>query len=104
MRNYLSFGPVSIKLHNRGQAAWGYPGIRIGGLSLLARSSNGNLVLASYHPRSSMTWLWSVSLGRRNGDRTICRSQHRVGQWHDVYNFGRRSLCVARQDHHRKAA
>ena len=104
MRNYLSFGPISIKLHNRGHAPWGYPSIRIGGLSLFDRASNGNLILASYHPRSSATWLWAVSIGERNGDCTICRSRLRVGQWHDFYNFGSRSLCIARQDYHRKAA
>lgn len=39
--------------------------IRIGGLTLLARDSAGGITLASYHPRSSLTWHWSLSLDRR---------------------------------------
>jgi len=43
--------------------------MKIGSLTLLHRTSCPRThTLASYHPRSSATWLWSVSLRRRTTD------------------------------------
>lgn len=64
MKNYLRLGPVSIKVSNKYQAAWGYPMVRIGGLSILTRDSGGGMNLMGYHPRSSLTWLWFINAYR----------------------------------------
>lgn len=106
MRNYLSLGPVRIKVSRRGIAKWGYAKFIIGGLELFSRSSNGDLNLCSYHPRRSATWHWAVYLTRRVEDRRIVdRAKSRSGQWHDYYRlpFGR-SLIVSHQDYHKRAA
>ena len=42
-----------------------FTGIRIGGLTLLARNSGGGRTLASYHPSSSLTWHWALSIDRK---------------------------------------
>ena len=39
-------------------------GIQLGGLALWVRDSGDKLVLASYHPRRSLTWWWSVRVAR----------------------------------------
>ncbi len=72
---------------------------RIGGLSFLSRSTDGSIMLASYHPRRSPTWHWSVSLTRGG---IAHRATRRHGQWHDFYwlPFGWR-LLVSQQDYHK---
>lgn len=72
----------------------------------MSRHSDGALGLAAYHPRSSRTWIWSVSLTRRQ--RWLKRiwnpaaPEWRRNQWHDYLRlpFGY-ALCISRQDYHR---
>jgi len=74
--------------------------ITIGGVKLFSRDSGGDIVLASYHPRRSSTWHWSVVLSRRDGKPH--RAARRNGQWHDYYwlPFGLQ-LIVSQQDWHK---
>jgi hypothetical protein len=100
MRNYLIFGPVRIRISSKHLASWGFARISIGGLSLWSWSNSGELILASYHPRSSLTWLWSVALGKRKWERGwVQRDPWRRSQWHDYYRlpFGR-ELRISRQN------
>lgn len=101
--NYLSFGPIRLRVSRRGLAPWGYERLGIGGLRMFSRDSGGGLVLASYHPRRSSTWHWSISVKKREGRPS--RSRQRHGQWHDYYwlPFGRQ-LIVGRQDYHKRRA
>lgn len=102
-RNYHSLGPVSICISRKGIASWGYECLRIGGLRLFTRNSNGSYCIASYHPRSSGTWYWSVSIGKYEGaKRWIARDPRRRNQWHDYYRlpFGRQ-VTVSMQDYHK---
>jgi hypothetical protein len=73
-------------------------------MRFLARASDGSIILASYHPRSSSTWIWSLSLTRKQRwlKRIVTRDQNRSGQWHDYLKlpFGW-ALIVSRQDYHR---
>lgn len=64
MRNYIHLGPLAIKVSNRNLAHWGFPRARIGGLSIATWDSNGRFMPVSYHPRSSITWLWATRLYR----------------------------------------
>lgn len=106
MRNYIGFGPVRLKISGRGIARWGYPLLRIAGLDLISRTSSGELILASYHPRGSATWAWSavLSKGGRH-DPLVFRmpADMRHGQWYDWYRlpFGW-SLRVSMQDYHKR--
>lgn len=75
------------------------------GLSVFTRTSAGGLTLVSYHPRTSLTWHWSVSIIRSPVFRPfwlVSRASLRTGQWHDFYRlpFGR-VLCISGQDYHR---
>lgn len=65
MRNYVHLGPVSIRVSRKHLASWGYPLVRIGGLSLLTWDNTGRLQIASYHPGWSITWLWFVAIDKR---------------------------------------
>jgi hypothetical protein len=47
MRNYLILGPVRIRLSRKHLAPWGYPFLKVGGLSVLSRMNTGDLVRAS---------------------------------------------------------
>jgi hypothetical protein len=73
--------------------------LAVGGVSVLSRTSAGELNIASYHPRSSPTWHWSLTLIKSEGKPH--RAERRTGQWHDYYwlPFGYR-LLVSRQDYH----
>ncbi len=89
--NWLRFGPVVIRIGSRHLASWGFPRLEIGGLSIWSGNSDGSLCLASYHPRSSFTWLWSVTLTRgkaRTGRflELAPRGLNR-GQWHHYVNL-----------------
>ncbi|TDR28915.1 hypothetical protein [Aquamicrobium defluvii] len=77
--------------------------MRIGNVSLFNRASDGSIMLASYQ-KPNECWRWAVSLGKRNGNRMICRAAHRTHQWHDNYNLGRWSICISRQDYHLRPA
>lgn len=72
-------------------------GIRIRGLTILARDSGGGRTLASYHPRSSLTWHWVLRIDRKAlapkwGYYTIPCGQHakqrhlRLGMWTLMFN------------------
>ena len=62
MKNHLNIGPVSIRVGSKNIAAWSYPRLQIGGLSIWSWTNTGELLLAAYHPRSSITWLWSAGI------------------------------------------
>lgn len=64
MSNHFKLGPVIIRTGSKHLAPWGFPRVRIGGLSLWSRSNTGAWIPASYHPKSSITWLWSIWVSR----------------------------------------
>lgn len=65
MRNYVVMGPVRIKVSNKHLAQWGFPLVDVGGLAIWSWTNSGEWVPLSYHPSSSITWLWSLSFSRR---------------------------------------
>lgn len=69
MGNYLRLGPVHLRVSTKHLANWGYPAVRIAGLSLLTRDNGGRLHLASYHPKGCTTWHWFIALYRSRGAR-----------------------------------
>lgn len=75
MGNWLRVGPLVIRTGSKHLASWGYPRLKIGGLSFWTRSNDGELNLAGYHPRSSITWLWFLRLTRSGGQSFT----HRMG-------------------------
>lgn len=81
--NWLILGPVRVRVGSKHLAPWGYPRIEVGGLSLWSRWNTGERLLASYHPRSSITWLWQLSLHRRRNPVKAYR--HNCGGWRHVY-------------------
>ena len=89
MRNYLTIGAVRLRVSRRHLAPWGYARLAIGGLEFFSRMNTGDLIIASYHPSSSHTWLWSVSVARRRPghDGWVRRATIRRGQWHDYYRL-----------------
>jgi hypothetical protein len=101
VKNYLTLGPLRVRFSTRHLAPWGYEMVGIGGLSLLSRYNNGDLMLASYMPRNS-TWHWAVGITKSGSNRKwIRRSSRRQGQWHDYYRLPfNRELIVSRQDFH----
>lgn len=105
MRNYLAAGPLRVRISSHGLARWGYERIGVAGFSFLSRDSGGDLMLAAYHPRRSLTWHWSVSLRKRQAatSRWVNRapSEFRSGQWHDYYRlpFGW-EVVIAMQNFH----
>lgn len=113
------------------------PLIKIGGLSLVVASGapaaiwhKERLCLASYHPKSSKTWWWSLSLYRNDFEFTdkgyiynymlsvrgnpycskanplmkwMSRPQRRAAHWSDHYRMGFGwVLCLTRQDYHKQ--
>jgi hypothetical protein len=60
--NYVRLGPVAVKVSSKHLAPWGYPRLQIGGLSLWSWWNDGDFCPASYHPQSSITWLWQTKL------------------------------------------
>lgn len=87
MRNYLTIGPISVRISRKNLAAWGFPVVRAGGLSLLSRDTAGRLHLAAYHPRNSLTWHWFVSLYKSGGPSERFNRQWRKG-------YGERGVCI----------
>lgn len=76
--------------------------MRLFGLSFLTRTSAGDLNLIGYHPRSSPTWYWSVTLIKADGWGSS-RAKGRSGQWHDYYRVFGRTICVSQQDWHKSS-
>lgn len=75
---YRSFGPISIRVKSRKKAhlaPWGFPWLQIGGLSLFSGTSSGGWVIAAYHPRNSLTWLWMLFT---HGGRLRLKTQKRM--------------------------
>lgn len=101
MKNYLSLGPVRLRISTKYLAPWGYERLAIGGLSLLSRTNGGDLILVAYHPRWCGTWHWSLCIRRGRPEHWVNRATSRRGQWHDYFwlPFGR-ELIVSRQDYH----
>lgn len=101
----IIIGPVQLRLSSHNLCWWGFPRLKIGGLTIWSWHSDGALGLAAYHPKGSTAWHWSISLTRRQryfkGWRSITPPELRRGQWHDYYRlpFGW-ALAVARQDYH----
>jgi hypothetical protein len=62
MRQWISIGPVSIRLHSKHLAPWGFPRLQIGGYSFWSWNNNGYFMPAGYHPRGSITWIWSTTI------------------------------------------
>lgn len=64
---HLTLGPVVIRYGSEHLAKWGYPRLQIGGLSFWSWTNGGDFSLAAYHPRSSLTWVWFIHIGKRPG-------------------------------------
>lgn len=78
--------------------------IRIKGLRLISRASDGSIVLARYHPPGCNTWHWSVYLKKYSDHRPKThKADRRVNQWHDYYRlpFGW-TIMVSQQDYHKQ--
>lgn len=101
MKNYVTIGPVAIRLFRVGVAGWGYPLIVGRGWSWFTRNNSGEMVIASYHPPGSPTWAWSVTWRKRQPGEPLVTwmpKDHRRNQWHDyVWRFR-----IARQDYHKQ--
>jgi hypothetical protein len=63
MSNYISIGPLHIRIRSKHIAPWGFPRVMVNGFSVWSWTNSGELCLASYHPRSSITWLWAFYVG-----------------------------------------
>lgn len=79
--------------------------MRIGRLILFTRQSDGGLNLVTYHPWSSLTWYWGLSVDRDRMHVMFQRAHRRIGQWHDYVRlpFGW-TLTISHQDYHREKA
>ena len=75
MGNYVRLGPFSLRVSTKHYASWGFDLIRIGGLGVWSRCSDGSRMIAGYHPRDSLTWLWALYW--RSG-RLVWRSQKKM--------------------------
>lgn len=105
--NYIRVGPIAVRISRKNLAKWGWPVIELGGLRLFSRNSNGELGLAAYHPRDSLTWHWAISIGRRPPEArkwlALAPREFRRGQWRDYIGlpFGRQ-IIISRQDYHHR--
>lgn len=100
--NYVTLGPVHLRISSKHIAPWGYARLMIGGLSFFSRTNSQEVMLASYQPKGS-TWHWSFYLARDKAPhrRWVERSTLRRGQWHDYYRLPfKRVLIVSWQDYH----
>lgn len=64
MSNHVRLGPVIIRTGSKHLAFWGFPRLRCHGVSVWTWCNDMSLILISYHPASSLTWLWSVGIRR----------------------------------------
>jgi hypothetical protein len=103
-RNYVTLGPVRIRISKRHLADWGYPIFSIGGLSFFTRSTNGDMIMVSCHPKGSITWHWGVTWSKTQQVHWITRSKRRDHQWFDIYKLPlvRRCIIIAHQDYHKQ--
>lgn len=108
MGNYVSFGPVSLRISRKHLAAWGWPLARIWGVSLFCRDSGGGLTFVSYHPVKSGTWYWSFSWQPFRADearhwfRWSPDTSARGQKHHRLDLFRRGSLMLSTQDYHKR--
>lgn len=63
MRNHIKLGPVILRIRSKHLAPWGFPRIKVGGLSIWSWTNSGQFVPASYHAPNSLTWSWAVWVG-----------------------------------------
>lgn len=96
MTNHIRLGPVTVRLGSRGIAKWGYPWLQIGGLSIWSRTNDGDLHLAAYHPRRSITWLWFIGLSKRQPDMFGWEEFRRIAK---LYAQGNPHACPPRWYH-----
>jgi hypothetical protein len=66
----------------------------------MRRASNGDIILASRHPRWSPTWIWSLMLSKELFGFHIVPRERRTGQWHHYIPLFGRTLILSRQDYH----
>lgn len=78
MRNHIKIGPAVVRIGSKHLAPWGFPRLRIWGLSFWTWTNSGQLGLASYHPKSSITWLWSLWIDPRRPWRWNLHRQARM--------------------------
>ena len=78
MRNHIRLGRVSVRIGSKHLAPWGFPRLRVFGLSFWTWTNSGQLCLAGYHPRSSITWLWSLWVDPRKPWRWTLHRQEKV--------------------------
>lgn len=76
--NYIQIGPAIIRVGSKHLASWGFPRLCIGGLSVWSWTNEEWLTLASYHPASSITWLWAVYVDPLRPWRWVLRRQERM--------------------------
>jgi hypothetical protein len=74
MSNWLTLGPVSLRISSKHLAPWGFPRLRIGGYEFWTWNNDGNFMPAGYHPRNSITWIWSTTLVKAPCDFRYCGS------------------------------
>lgn len=82
---HLYIPPVLIRLQ---RATWGYPLVRIHGLSLFTKTNDGALNIASYHPANSITWLWMLQVSFSRKALKPGRWISRVGRGWSVWALG----------------
>lgn len=76
--NYVKIGPVIVRVGSKHLAPWGFPRVRVYGFSLWSWTNSGQLSLASYHPASSLTWLWALWIDPRRPWRWKLDRQERM--------------------------
>ena len=77
-KNHIKVGPVIVRIGSKHLASWGFPRLHIGGLHFWSWTNSGQLILAGYHPRSSITWLWSLWIDPRRPWRWNLKRQTRM--------------------------
>lgn len=102
MSNHINLGPIAIRVGSKGLAKWGWPRLRIGGLSFWSRSNNGDRHLAAYHPRKSITWVWYVAVSNKRSVRGYSSifGEQEIARLHELYLAGN-PYCGPRKWYHR---
>lgn len=98
--NHVRLGPVILRIGSRNLAPWGFPRIQIGGLSLWSRTNSGDLHLAAYHPRASLTWLWYVGITKRTRGYSPLFSREEINRRARLFVAGNPYVGPTRWFHH----
>lgn len=77
-KNHIKIGPAIIRIGSKHLAPWGFPRLRVCGLSVWTWTNSGPLCLASYHPKTSITWLWALYIDPRRPWRWDIHRQQRM--------------------------